>query len=183
MRMQVPNVEMHIIVEGIATILLVSNMVACQSRQQARATVIATSSSSSIPITRQLRPVVSISPAMTDLSPLRRAEILAIQSVLKVAYRNRLRYTFDTAGKFVVVLPDISNRKNQLFMPTLNSCHSPPDLGGRRCLHECSVIFEKQSWEAAAMSGDFGHCLDNQPIWLHPHSSVPNLLIYPATDT
>jgi len=114
---------------------------------------------------------------------LRRAEILAIQSVLKVAYRNRLRYTFDSAGKFVVVLPDISNRKNQLFMPTLNSCHSPPDLGGRRCLHECSVIFEKQSWEAAAMSGDFGHCLDNQPIWLHPHSSVPNFLIYPATGT
>ncbi len=111
-------------IKEITTLFLASSIIACQTRQQVRATVVATSSASSIPITQQLQPVVSVSPAMNHVSPLRRAEILAIQNVLKITYRDRLRYTFDTAGNFVVVLPDILNRKNRLFMPTLNSCHS-----------------------------------------------------------
>ncbi len=128
----------------------------------------------------KLEPVFEISPAMTDLSELRRSEILAIQNVLKPQYRDRLQYTFDTAGTFVVLLASDSGGKSHLFAPALNSCHTPPaGLGDANCVHECSMIFEKQSWEAGTIPGNFGRCIDDSPIWLHPKKPLPNFLAYP----
>lgn len=112
---------------------------------------------------------------MTDLAPWRRSEVLAIQNVLKAQYRDRLQYTFDSGGVFVVILPNLRGGSTPY---NLTFCHTPAEGYGEHCLHDCSGVFEEQLWEAVPTMGSVGRCLDKSPIWLRPHDPLPNLQAY-----
>ena len=112
---------------------------------------------------------------MADLGPWRRAEIVVIKNFLKPRYRDRLQYTFDTGGIFVVTLPYLRAGSTPY---NLTFCHTPAAGYGEHCLHDCSGVFEAQFWEAVPMMGSAGRCLDNSPIWLRPHEPLSSLQAY-----
>ncbi len=145
------------------TLLFALSIVDCQGRHVAQTDNSPASSATPSQFPHKFEPVASIAPAMTDLAPWRRTEVLAIQNVLKPRYRDRLQYTFDTGGVFVVILPNLRASSTPY---NLTSCHTPAAGYGEHCLHDCSGVFEEQFWEAVPMMGSIGRCLDNSSIWL-----------------